>query len=108
METQYLTLGEAARLAPTRPSPNAVWRWCRRGIKSRNGQRVTLKHVRVGGKIFTTAEDVKAFFEKLADADAAHFEDTSYETRPLSKPRTASRRERDITQAESELTRAGL
>ena len=50
-----ITLAEAARIAPARPSTNCVWRWCRKGVLSRGGERIRLQHQRVGGIIFTTA-----------------------------------------------------
>lgn len=51
-----------------------MWRWCRRGVLARSGKRIKLQHIRVGGKIFTTAEWVIAFGRHLADADAQYFE----------------------------------
>jgi hypothetical protein len=42
-------------------------------VRSRAGLRITLKHIRVGGKIFTTEAWLREFFEKVADADAAYF-----------------------------------
>jgi hypothetical protein len=70
---QYLTLTEAARIAPGRPAPNCVWRWCRRGVLSRAGERVRLQHVRIGGTIYTTARWLEEFGGKLAEADAKYF-----------------------------------
>ena len=70
---EHLSLGEACKIAPGRPSTNCVWRWCRRGVLSRTGDRVYLQHVRVGGKIFTTARWLDEFGNHLAEADAAHF-----------------------------------
>ena len=61
MSETYLTLTEAAKLAPTRPSANAVWRWCRRGVKARSGKRVHLGHIRVGGRVYTTEQSVRTF-----------------------------------------------
>jgi hypothetical protein len=70
----YLTLGQATHLAPGRPSTNCMWRWCRRGVLSRNGERVRLQHVRAGGKIFTTPDWVREFTRHLAAADTAYFD----------------------------------
>jgi len=69
-----LTLSQAARIAPGAPTPNCVWRWCRRGVIARSGDRVRLQHVRVGGKLFTTARWLDEFGQRLADADAEYFE----------------------------------
>ncbi len=67
--SNYLTLAEAARLAPGRPSANAVWRWCRKGVKSRNGETIRLTHVRAGRQIFTTSDWMDEFFAVQARAD---------------------------------------
>lgn len=72
--TEFLTLTQAAKLAPGRPSVNCVWRWCRRGVVARDGHRVRLQHIRSGGKIFTTAPWLLAFSTELAAADAQHFD----------------------------------
>lgn len=69
----HLTLAQASRIAPGRPSTNCLWRWCRRGVLARNGERVRLEHIRAGGKIFTTAAWVDEFGRRLADADAEYF-----------------------------------
>lgn len=71
---ERLTLSQAARIAPGSPSPNCVWRWCRRGVIARSGERIRLQHVRIGGKLFTTARWLDEFGRRLADADAAYFE----------------------------------
>ncbi len=70
---QYLTLTEVAKLAPGRPTANAVWRWCRRGVLSRGGERVRLQHIRAGGQIFTTLDWLHEFGHKLAEADEQYF-----------------------------------
>lgn len=41
---------------------------------SRSGTRVRLEHVRIGGKIFTTAQWVEEFGKALAQADASYFD----------------------------------
>jgi len=66
-QTQHITLTEAAKITPGRPSTNCLWRWCRRGVMSRSGQRVRLEHVRIGGKIFTTARWVEEFGKATDD-----------------------------------------
>lgn len=71
---RYLTLSEAARLAPGRPSASATWRWCRKGLRARDGSSVHLKHVRVGRMVYTTAQWLHEFFEAVAVADQKHFE----------------------------------
>jgi hypothetical protein len=71
---EHITLTQAAQVAPGRPSTNCMWRWCRRGVLARSGQRIRLQHVRVGGKIFTTAAWLREFGQQLAEADRAYFE----------------------------------
>lgn len=116
---EHITLTQAAKLAPGRPSPNCVWRWCREGVKAASGQRVRLKHVRFGSRIYTTRQWLNAFGLALAEADAAHFErgDQVAEVPISSTPRRPSRRSRGSTrdearrrldQAERELEEAGL
>jgi len=71
---QHLRLGEAAKIAPGRPSTNCLWRWCRKGVLARSGERIRLQHIRIGGKIFTTPAWLEQFGKALAEADAAHFD----------------------------------
>lgn len=116
---EHITLSQAAKLAPGRPSPNCVWRWCREGVKAASGQRVRLKHVRFGSRIYTTRQWLSAFGLALAEADAAHFERSEQATEVIVPP-TSSRRSRRSRgtarddarrrhdQAERELEEAGL
>ena len=108
--TDYITLGEAAKLAPGRPSANCIWRWCRKGVLSRSGQRVRLRHVRIGGKIFTKAEWLNEFGQRLAAADAEHFDldDAPSLPTPGRRPRTDGQRQAAIERAERELREAGV
>jgi hypothetical protein len=70
----WITLGQAGQRLPGRPSACTIWRWCRKGIRSRGGDRIKLTHVRLGGRILTTAEAVADFGQRLAEADVAHFD----------------------------------
>ncbi len=69
-----ITLAAAAKVAPGRPSANAIWRWCRKGVLSRGGTYVRLRHVRLGGRVFTSMAWLAEFGEQLAAADSEHFE----------------------------------
>ncbi|MBX3403846.1 MAG: DUF1580 domain-containing protein [Phycisphaeraceae bacterium] len=71
---RYITLAKAAQAAPGRPSANAVWRWCRRGVLARSGERVRLRHIRQGGRVFTRIDWLEEFGTALAAADTAHFD----------------------------------
>ena len=103
----HIDLTEAAKRSPGRPSPSAVWRWCRRGIKGRSGERVKLEHIRVGGRIYTTGESLSRFFTAVAEADSAHF-DHRRETPTKATSRTEAQRKRAIERAEAELAEAGI
>ena len=81
-----ITLAEATKLIPGRPSTNVAWRWCRRGLKARSGEVVRLKHRRVGGKIYLTEKAIGDFFETLAQADIEHFEQQDGFQNPNIKP----------------------
>ena len=106
--THHISLVEAAKLTPGRPSACAIWRWARRGIKSRTGERIRLQHVRVGGRIYTTADSLTAFFKAVAAADAAHFSEAHAPAVSPRQKRTAKQRERDIERAGRELAEAGI
>jgi len=43
-------------------------------VRARTGERICLEHIRIGGKIFTTANSIEEFGRRLAAADAAYFE----------------------------------
>ena len=95
----YVTLAEAAKLAPGRPSANAVWRWARKGVKSRAGGRVYLRHIRAGGRVLTTAAWIEQFAHALAEADAEHFNKNSGRNHEQSQPKRSSCREHDRARA---------
>lgn len=120
-----ITLAEAARIVPGNPHTSAVWRWARRGVKARSGQRVRLEHIRVGGRVFTTQAWIDAFGAQLAAADTAYFDakseaaqalpprdpkygppDRKSRSRPTAALSAAEQRRR--AQIEEELDREGL
>ena len=112
-----LTLTQAAKVAPGRPSSNCLWRWCRRGVLARTGERVRLQHTRVGHRIFTTARWLREFGDRLAAADAAHFQPRGDDAHPplATPPRRKARQKRfqkhrrdTIEHAHRELEDAGL
>lgn len=105
-----ISLSQAAKLAPGRPSTCAVWRWCRVGVKSKTGQRVRLAHIRAGARIYTSKAALDAFFAAVAEADAAYFEDAP-KPAPPSPPnskRSPQQRQRDIEKAERDCKAAGI
>jgi hypothetical protein len=66
---KHLTLAQAAHLFADPPHPSALWRWCRKGLRARNGELVRLVHVRIGMKLYTTEEAIAEFGLALAEAD---------------------------------------
>ena len=113
---EHLTLSEAAKIAPGRPSTNCMWRWCRRGVLARTGERIYLQHIRVGGKVYTSKPWLDDFGQALADADAAYFrrnEDDAVFPPTSSRPkrlqqRFEQHRRATVEQANQELEDAGL
>ncbi len=113
---EHLSLSEACKIAPGRPSTNCVWRWCRRGVLSRSGERVHLRHVRVGGKIFTTAGWLDDFSRALTDADAKYFRQNEDDAAPQPaqscpkrrRQRFEHHRRETVESANQELDDAGL
>jgi len=117
-----ITLTDATKIAPGRPSTNCLWRWCRRGVISRGGHRIRLQHHRVGGKIFTSLAWLEEFGRQLAEADTRYFDlceaAAAEAARAESRvPRRRSRPQREQTIdsdardaeiAERELDRAGI
>lgn len=74
MSQQLHTLSEAAALCPRRVHCSTLWRWARKGCKARNGQRVHLRHLRVGGRVMIPGGALNQFFEELAQADIDGFD----------------------------------
>ena len=104
----HITLAEAAKLSPGRPSTNCVWRWARRGIRSRSGPTVRLEHMRVGGRIFTSPEALTRFFGAVADSDAAHFDRRTAGAEPTLEVRPDGQKQQAIVDAEAELQAEGF
>lgn len=114
---EVLSLTEAAAAVPAlkgrkKLHPSTLWRWCRRGIKTRSGGRVRLRHARYGGVLGVTRADLNAFFSEVAAADLEHFDDAL----PPAPPRwpattvktSAKAREKAIAKANAILDEAGI
>ena len=107
----YITLTQASKLAPGRPSINCIWRWCRKGVIARDGRRLRLEHVRMGGKLYTSAQWLAEFGQALAEADANYFNidsDAPTLLTPQPRTRTVSQRQAAIQRAERELKEMGV
>lgn len=107
---QMVNLREAARHVPGDPSPAALWRWCRRGILARDGQRIYLEHRRFGGRLFTSVQALDRFGQQLAAADTGPFDvhGDSERTRPDQLHRTTKQRRAAASQALDQLSRQGF
>ncbi len=103
-----LTCAQAARQFPGSPAPSTVWRWARKGVKARNGERVRLRHVRIGGQLFIPVEALAEFAEAVADADRQHFERDPGTPTPTPRPRSDAQRQRAIEAARQRLREAGV
>jgi predicted DNA-binding WGR domain protein len=115
-----ITLTDAAKIAPGRPSANCVWRWCRKGVLSRGGERIRLQHQRVGGMIFTTRTWLEEFGRALAEADTKYFDlcaaaveaareaEQPLRRRRYRSPHSDNQRRRQLERVERELDAAGL
>lgn len=69
IQSEYLSLNEVSAMLPGRPGTGAIWRWCRRGVKSRTGERIRLQHARAGRKIVVQRGWLDRFLSDLAAAD---------------------------------------
>jgi len=107
-DNTLISLAEAARRCPARPHPSAIWRWCRRGIKARNGETIRLEHRRIGRRVFVRPDDMDRFYVKLAEADAEHWDcaPAPAHEAPAKAP-SPKARESAIAAAEAALDRAG-
>lgn len=63
MTDTLMSLSEAARTLPHRPTPSTLWRWCRKGIKG-----IHLEYLRLGGRIFVEPEALRRFGLAVAAA----------------------------------------
>ncbi len=87
---RLVTLAEATRILPGRPSISTLWRWRHKGVGGRR-----LETVRIGGKRFTSREAIARFARQDGDA-------------PTSAGRSTSDREKAIRAAERELSAEGV
>ena len=70
-ETLYPFAEAARRFLPKKPDgrtthPSTVGRWALKGVLSQAGDRVWLEHARVGGRLFTSAEAIRRFIDRLS------------------------------------------
>lgn len=101
-------MSQAAKLVPGRPHASTLWRWCRKGIKSRTGERVHLDHRRVGRHLYTTKAALNEFFAGVSEADLGHFENVNYKLTSIPAPMNESQRKRVIRDADRRLEAEGF
>ena len=69
-QDQLLTLPQACRMLPRKPSPATLWRWRKSGVVV-NGKRIRLECIRVGGQWHTTRAAFSEFLRRQTDAALA-------------------------------------
>ena len=111
LDQKLISLSQASRLLPSKPSPSTVWRWGREGVPVGESERIHLKVWRYGRRVYTTRDALAEFGRAVADADLQRF-GTAPETAPLSGSATSSardeqRRDSAAEAAEAELAAAG-
>lgn len=87
-----VSISAAARLVPGRPSVRTVWRWTTHGCRG-----ATLETLLIGGRRFTSTEAIARFLHAINAPGAKRI-----------SPSTTAKRQREIEQAERELSEAGL
>ena len=60
---QVLTIAEAVKVLPTRPSVHTLWRWSQKGLRG-----VRLETWLIGGRRVTSVEAVQRFISATSDA----------------------------------------
>ena len=69
---KYLTLREASELLPSKPAVATVWRWARRGVEVPEiNTLVRLQYAWIGRRVFTTAEWLDDFIDRMTAARTA-------------------------------------
>ena len=74
-----------ARMLGQRMSPTTTWRWIRIGVKV-GDRRVKLRAVKIGGKLFTTPDDVQRFIDEQ-NPPTGETDDDEYERSPETERR---------------------
>jgi hypothetical protein len=85
-----LTLTDAAKRLPNRPSVCTLWRWRTRGIRGRR-----LESIAIGGMVYTSVEALARFAEQHGGNDSPSI-------------RSPAKREKEIARAEAALAAAGI
>jgi hypothetical protein len=86
-----------------RLSLSTLWRWCLRGVRAKDGQRVKLRAVRAGEVLCTTEQWVRDFFQALTEHDPDLAADAG-----RAPPRTPGQRQRAADRAAEKLEQLGI
>jgi hypothetical protein len=93
-----ISLADARDFLPNRPDISTLFRWCTPGVRG-----ITLEHVRIGKRIYTSREAVQRFITRTTEAE------TSGQLAPRMRKRSSpTSRERRIERAEAELQSTGF
>lgn len=63
---KLISLAEAAAVVPGGAGVPTIWRWCTRGLRARGRGAVRLRHVRVGGRVYTRVDWVADFLRRVS------------------------------------------
>lgn len=101
---EFLTLAEATRVVPGRPTIGTLWRWITRGIR---GGEVRLDSMCVGGRRFVTRQAINEFLAHCGQAAEASARACEHPRRRecTSGKRTPKQLEADLARAERILGR---
>lgn len=84
----FVSINDARGFFPGRPSLSTLWRWSLQGVKGPNGDRVKLRTIKSGGRVFVSREAVDAFLAAM-NGDAEPQETETEVTRRSREARAA-------------------
>ncbi len=99
-----ITIPRAARMINT--SASTIWRWIVQGIKTKSGDRISLRSQRRGKRRLTKACWVDAFNRQLEEDGRRESEHRARRRKKWRK--TPTRREREIQAAKDRLMKQGF
>lgn len=103
-----LSVSEACKLdfLPCRVERQTIWRWMIKGVRGRDGKRIRLQNLRIGGRHITSAEAMRRFFAATT-ADSVR-DDEPAEVPATPPPRTPKQRRRASESAGKQLEKLGI
>jgi hypothetical protein len=64
-----LSPDEAARKLRGRVCRQTIWRWCSKGLLTRDSRRIRLPYIRLGRQVLIDPTDLEQFIQQVTDAD---------------------------------------